>query len=146
MLRFTIQHLSVTLGGMLGLELGEASARGLFCRVRDTGGSLPWCCGRSSLGLPCLKHRVRAHRGAPGEDPLVQTFFSIALQTTLPPTPQLFSQVLPNLFSPLEETAGGWLEGCQQGKGITRFAALAPESLPQLQPVLVGRPEQQDRQ
>jgi len=35
MLCFTIQHLSVALGGMPGLELGEALARGLFCRVWD---------------------------------------------------------------------------------------------------------------
>lgn len=86
MLRFTIQHLSVALGGMPGSELGEALARGLFCRACDTGGNLLWCYRRGSLGLLCLKHHVRAHLGASGADPLIQTFFSIAPQTPLHPT------------------------------------------------------------
>lgn len=87
MLRFTIQHLLVALGGMPGSGLGEFLARGLFCRAWDTGGNLLWCCRRGSLGLLCLKHHVRAHQDAPGVDPLVQMFFSIALQTPLHPTP-----------------------------------------------------------
>lgn len=62
------------------------------------------------------------------------------------PNTPLFSQVWPNLCSLLREAARGWLEGCEQGKEITSFAALVSESLPQLQPALVGRPEQQDRQ
>lgn len=114
-LRFTIQHLSVTLGGMLGSELGEASARGLFCRARDTGGSLPWC-RRSSLGLPCLKHSARAHRGAPGADPLVQTFFSIALQNTLPPTPPFSARYCQIRSAHWRRQQAGGLRDVSRGK------------------------------
>lgn len=61
MLRFTVRPLSVALGGMLGSELREALARGLFCRPCGTGGNLPWCCTKGNLRLLFLKHRVRAH-------------------------------------------------------------------------------------